>query len=53
MNIGPLIAPQLITVPVQLLISSSACVFIGCSFASRVMKLKSGDIVKAKKGADE
>jgi hypothetical protein len=47
--------PEFINVPVfpQLLISSSACVYIGCQFASKVKKSSSGEIEKTAKHASE
>lgn len=50
-NLLPLVAN--IPVFVQLLLSSCCCVYIGCSFASRVAQHPEGDVIKAKKTSDE
>jgi minor histocompatibility antigen H13 len=51
MNLLPLAVP--IPVFVQLLVSSSCCVYIGCGFASKVAEHPSGEVIKAKKTSDE
>jgi hypothetical protein len=51
MNVLPLVIG--IPVFIQLLVSSSCCVYIGCSFASKVAEHPSGEVIKAKKGSDE
>lgn len=40
--------PEIVNVPVfpQLLISSSACVYIGCQFASKIRRTSDGSIDK-------
>lgn len=45
------IIPSVTNIPVfpQLLVSSCACVYIGCQFASKVRKSETGEIAKADK----
>jgi hypothetical protein len=50
MNLLPLIVN--LPVFIQLLVSSSACVYIGTSVASRVVKLASGEVKKAQKHSE-
>jgi hypothetical protein len=48
------VLPLMVSIPVfiQLLVSSSCCVYIGCSFASKVAEHPSGEVIKAKKAID-